>query len=96
MDSNAVAGMVFTLILTGLIGGFILLYPLSKRLGALLESRLEEQKGGAKSLPAEIRRLGESVHALESELRTLKERQEFTENLLTTREQQKLPPSPST
>jgi chromosome segregation ATPase len=93
MDSNAVAGMVFTLILTGLIGGFILLHPLTKRLGALLERRLETE-GRTAPAQAEVRRLAETVNSLEAELRMLKERQEFTENILASRERQKLPAEP--
>jgi hypothetical protein len=95
MDSNALAGMIFTLIFTCLIGGFILLYPLSRRLGALLESKMETEKGSAAPGHAEVRQLAESVRTLEAELRMLKERQEFTENLLTTRERQKLPAEPA-
>lgn len=94
MDPNALAGMAFTLVLTCLIGGFVLLYPVSRRLGALLESKMEREKRGAGPASAEVTQLAESVRSLESELRMLKERQEFTENLLTTRERQKLPAEP--
>jgi hypothetical protein len=95
MDPNALAGMVFTLVFTCLIGGFILLYPVSRRLGALLESKIASEKGGAALEAGEVTQLAESVRSLESEVRMLKERQEFTENLLTTRERQKLPAEPS-
>lgn len=86
MDPNAMAGMIFTLILTALIGGFILLYPLTRRLGELLEVKMQADKGRAVPAQSEIRELIESVRSLETELRTMKERQEFTENLLATRE----------
>jgi hypothetical protein len=92
MDPNALAGMAFTLVFTALIGGFILLYPLTKRLGALMESKMQAEKDARTPAQAEVRKLAESVRSLEEELRMMKERQEFTENLLTTRERQKLPP----
>lgn len=92
MDPNALAGMVFTLVFTGLIGGFFLLHPLAKRLGALMEAKMEE-KGSAAS-DEDVRLLAESVRSLESELRSLKERQEFTENILTARTRQSLPGEP--
>lgn len=94
MDVDAVAGMIFTLVLTCLIGGFILMLPISRRLGALLESKIEGEKRGAAPVTAEVTQLAEAVRSLETELRALKERQEFTENLLTTRERQKLPAEP--
>lgn len=37
LEPVALAGMIFSLLVILLIGGFILLYPLSRRLGALLE-----------------------------------------------------------
>lgn len=89
MDSNALAGMVFTLVFTGLIGGFILLYPLSKRLGALMESKLKSQSEGAPQ--ADVRKLAEAVRSLEREVHSLRERQEFTDSLLAPRDREKVP-----
>jgi hypothetical protein len=89
MDPNALAGMVFTLVFTGLIGGFVLLYPLSKRLGALMESKLRSQSEGAPQ--ADIRKLTEVVRSLEREVRSLRERQEFTDSLLAARDREKFP-----
>lgn len=91
MDSNALAGMIFTLVFTGLIGGFVLLYPLSKRLGALLESKLKSQ--GEAVPQVEVRKLGEAVRSLEVEIRMLKERQEFTDKLLAPRMGENAPAS---
>ena len=84
MDPNAIAGMGFTLVFTALIGGFILMYPLSKRLGALLESKVQE-RNRPKALPAdtaELDALRNSVAALQSEVQRLTERQEFMEQLV--------------
>ena len=89
MDPNALAGMVFTLILVGMVGGFILVRPITRRLGALLEQRLNSQ---ASSLsPADVRKLREAVESLRAELDQLSERQAFTEALLAERHQPLLP-----
>ncbi len=81
MDMTAVAGMVFSLLLALIVGGFILTFPLTKRLGKLLEMRLEERRVGA--LPTEeaeeLRRL---VSELQGQVARLAERQEWSERLL--------------
>lgn len=94
MDPNALLGMGFTLVLTILIGGFILLYPLSRRLGELLESKIASEKTDPGALRAELRRLAESVDTLEADLHALRERQEFTERVLSGRDRPKLPAEP--
>lgn len=82
MDPNAIAGMAFTLILTVLVGGFILLYPVSKRLGAFLESRLHDRiPQPAPTTPAELESLRNSVASLQAEVQRLSERQDFMEQL---------------
>ena len=91
MEPDAVLGMAFTLILTGMIGGFILLRPLSKQLGAYLELRLKRDGDRVPADAVELRQLAETVRGLEAELRALRERQEFTDNLLARREPPKLP-----
>jgi hypothetical protein len=74
-------GMIFTLILVMLLGGFILLFPLSRRLGDLLESKVSDSK--SRGLPEEeLRRLWDVIHGLEGEVRRLSERQQFTERML--------------
>lgn len=89
MDSNALAGMIFTLVFTGLIGGFILIHPLTKRLGELMESKARAQKAAAPD--DEVRKLAEAVRSLEMEVHYLRERQEFTDKLLAPRDREKLP-----
>jgi len=93
MDPNALMGMIFTLVLTMLIGGFILLYPLTRRLGQLLESRVSQGEA-SESLQGDVRRLAQTVESLELELRSLRERQEFTEKVLATRDRGRLPSEP--
>lgn len=82
LDANAVAGMVFVLVLTVILGGVILMYPLTRRLGRLLEQRLEERAGGSAAgqrSATEVKELETAVAALQAEVARLAERQEFIE-----------------
>ena len=89
MDPMAIAGMIFTLVLTVIIGGFILLFPLAKRLGLLIESKIQDKDAARQELASE-NQLKEMIQGLETQIRALVERQEFTEKLLSHREQQNL------
>lgn len=80
MDPIPIAGMIFSLLTIMMIGGFILLFPITRRLGAYLEQRLDQGKRGADG--AELRQLRASLAALQSEVERLAERQEFTDSLL--------------
>ncbi|HET9440178.1 MAG TPA: hypothetical protein VFO52_08400 [Longimicrobiales bacterium] len=80
MDPNALAGMAFTLILAAMVGGVILLAPISKRLGLLLEQKLHEKNH--RLATDELRQLKEHVQLLEDEVRQLSARQHFTDELL--------------
>jgi hypothetical protein len=83
-DVVPIAGMVFSLLLALIVGGFVLMYPLTKRLGKLIELRLEErrsERGGAVAA-GEVERLRRVVEGLQAEVAGLAERQEFTERLL--------------
>jgi hypothetical protein len=93
MEMEAIAGMVFTLLFTALVGGFILLFPVSRRLGLFLESKLQERKKlEGESLPETIQ-LREQLQALEAEVRQLADRQQFTEKMLAERRGRTLPSS---
>lgn len=81
MDPTAVAGMIFTLIFFLLIGGFILLFPLSRQLGKVLEQRLEEKRPVGLDR-AEVARLREALETLERQVHSLQDRQEFVEGML--------------
>ena len=85
LDLTAVAGMIFSLLAMGLIGGFILLYPLVGRLGRYLESR-SEASGSDPQLQAQIRRLEAGMGDLQKQLEELAERQSFAESLLSSRD----------
>lgn len=91
MDPNALAGMLFVLLLAAMVGGFILLFPISQRLGRLLEERIGERKGNAALPTEEIRELRSALQALQAQLEELVERQDFTESLLSERRPLELP-----
>ncbi|NIP58516.1 MAG: hypothetical protein GWM92_09515, partial [Gemmatimonadetes bacterium] len=47
MDPLIAASMIFTLILVVLIGGFIVLFPVTRRLGKALEVYLDQKRNDA-------------------------------------------------
>jgi hypothetical protein len=85
MDMMAIAGMLFSLILVGMIAGFILLFPISRRMGALLEQKITGKLGDERAM-AEVRRLEATVRSLQEEVERLGDKQAFTESLLAERE----------
>lgn len=93
MDIEFIVSLVFSLLVISIVGGGILLFPIMRRLGALLERRLE-----AEALPGqELRQLKAAVRSLTEQVRSLQERQDFAEKLLApesgkgTRPRQELP-----
>lgn len=87
----ALAGMILSLLLTIIVGGFILLFPLSRRLAALLEQRVRERSQG--SAAERLEPLREALHALQAEVERLAERQEFMERVLEQRSEREALPS---
>lgn len=81
MDIVPLAGMLFSLLVVLVIGGFILLFPLARRLGTLLELYVEERRK-SEFPPPELEDIRRVVDSLQSEVERLRERQEFTERLL--------------
>jgi hypothetical protein len=79
MEPTVLAAMVFTLLVIMMIGGFILLVPVSRRLGKVLEKWLEDRRPGSKD--PDVAQLRAAVQALEREVRSLRERQDFVEGL---------------
>ena len=88
MDLNAIAGMIFTLVLALLIGGFILLYPLSKRLGLFLESKLEKSSRFSPGLTAaDVEALRATLTTLQADMQRIADRQDFMEQLLRSKQE---------
>ncbi len=81
MDPVILAGMIFSLVVLLLVGGFTLLFPLTRRLAAVLEKRyLADGAEGANA--EEVAALRRAVQALRGEVEQIAERQDFTEKLL--------------
>lgn len=82
MDITAIAGMVFSLLVILVIGGLIVLFPISRRLGKFLEIRIDERMEWD-ALPKDaINELMDVVEGLQDEVARLTERQRFVERLL--------------
>jgi hypothetical protein len=90
MEPMALAGMLSTLILALMVGGFILLFPLSRRLGSLLDARLESRKAQPRVGDEEIAALRDNIENLANELRRVNDRQDFIEKLLAPRVEARL------
>ncbi len=84
MDPVIPAAMVFVLLIILMIGGTVLLYPLSRQLGRYLENRLREGEPPGPA-DADIAALHDAIRALEAEVSALADRQSFTESLLDSR-----------
>lgn len=89
MDADALAGMIFVLMIIGMVSGVIVLLPITMRLGKLLERRLEQRERSEMS-SAEGRQLHAEIRSLHEGLEQLAERQAFTESLLAERKPQLL------
>lgn len=88
-DPVILLSMIFAIVVLVLIGGFIVSFPLFRRLGRLMdewfasreigrlhERNLEELEGGLSEVKSRLA-------AMEDRMELLMERQEFTESLLT-------------
>ncbi len=77
------AGMIFSLLVVLIIAGSILLFPLTRRLGTLLEMRIQDRREGGEGLSSgEVSELRELMVSLQAEVERVAERQQFTERLL--------------
>ncbi|MDX1396331.1 MAG: hypothetical protein R3195_18260 [Gemmatimonadota bacterium] len=90
------AEMVFAVIMTLIIGGFIVTFPIMRRLGRVMEETLRERQQArlrgeqTALLEAQISELRGTLDRIEGHVGLLAERQDFVDSLLTHREQQKL------
>ena len=87
MDWEMIAPMIASVVFFLTAGGVLVLRPISKRLGALLEVMAREKA----SLPTEeIRLLRETLETVNQRMALLEERQDFTERLLGRGEPEKI------
>lgn len=87
MDED-IAVMISSLVFTALVGSFVLLFPIARRLGRVLEEwiliRRQEARGEGElaEIGREIREVRQIVESVESRLDLLGERQDFLESLI--------------
>ncbi len=94
-----IIGMGVFLLLAMMIGGFVLLHPLARRLGDVMDQwlRIRRSEMAGETLLDEIHSelggLRGSLETVADRLDRLEERQEFTETLIERKETGILPPS---
>jgi hypothetical protein len=71
-----------TLVVALTIGGVILLRPVTRHLGKLLEAKAEERRALSGRAPEEWDRLFAALDGVMDRLQALEDRQDFTEKLL--------------
>ena len=79
MEWEFVAPVIIMVVLTLTVGGVLLLRPIAKRLGDIVELMLRGKQEGAEG---ELRRMGDLLENVDARMRLLEERQDFTERLL--------------
>ena len=79
MDWANIAPMVVGVVMTLTVGGVLILRPISKRVSDLLELYAREKSTGPTS---ELRHMRDTLETLDSRLRLIEERQDFTDKLL--------------
>jgi len=97
MDPYTQAGMIFAVVMTIIIGGFIVTFPIMRRLGSLMEESVRERRaarlgqGQVDQIEGSIADLHNALERMEGHMSLLAERQDFVENLLGHREPERLP-----
>jgi hypothetical protein len=90
MDLIPIAAMLFVIILAGMGFGTILLFPITRRLGTLLEQRLQNRLPDD-VMVRELRNLASAIHSVQHQVGQLSERQAHIEALLPDRDAMRLP-----
>jgi hypothetical protein len=84
IDWDMVAPMIAMIVLTLTVGGVLVLRPIAKRLGALLEVMTREKLDGGQR--RDLTQLRDQLDTLSQRFQLMEERQEFTERMLEHRE----------
>lgn len=79
-DLNALAGLLIPMTIILTTGGVLVLRPIAKRLGVLLELMAKEKTRQAPS--DDLRRLHQTMDTINERLSLIEERQDFTERLI--------------
>jgi hypothetical protein len=90
MDWDSIAPMIVGVTFFLTVGGVLVLRPISKRVGDLLEIMARDKQAGLENDVGHMRDLLETMNA---RLQLMEERQDFTERLLAgDRKKEELPP----
>ena len=90
IDWDQVAPMIVAIVLFLTVGGVMVLRPIAKRVGDILEIMARDRQQGLEHDLGQMRDLMETMNA---RLRLMEERQDFTERLLAgERKKEELPP----
>ena len=81
-DWESIAAMVVSVVFFLSIAGVILLRPISKRLGSLVEAMAEEKRGGLPKVKDQLDQMRQLLEAQHERLTLMEERLDFTENLV--------------
>jgi hypothetical protein len=79
VEWDVLAPMIVTIVLFLTVGGVLILRPIAKRVGDLLEVYAREREGG---MEVEMRQMRELLESMNGRLQLMEERQDFTERLL--------------
>jgi hypothetical protein len=82
IDYDLLVISIFALLFFIIVGGTILLFPLSRKLGHLIEARTRDRTDTPVIDDAGLRRIVARLDAMEEQMGTLTERQEFLDGLL--------------
>lgn len=80
MDWDVIAPMIVVVTITLTVAGVLILRPLTKRLGDLIEATARDKRAAAKD--AEVIRLADVISRLTDRIESIEERQDFAERIL--------------
>jgi len=90
MDLNDIAGYVFVLLLVSIVFGSILVFPIMRKLAALMEQKLQNRLPDD-VMVRELRNVGAALQAMQHQIAQLSERQARIEAQLPEADRLKLP-----
>jgi hypothetical protein len=82
IDYDLLIISIFSILFFVVIGGTILLFPLSRKLGHLIEARTRDRSDTPALDDAALRRIVARLDGMEEQIAALTERQEFLDGLL--------------
>jgi hypothetical protein len=85
MEWEFIAPMVTGTIFILTVGGVLVLRPISKRIGEILELYARDKQAG---LEGEVHQVRDLLETMDARLRLIEERQDFTERLLNSRDKE--------